>query len=128
MISGPVALLFGSAVLFATATPMSAADAAPLGPVVELPPMVIEERSPVPWLYTRVDDTEYLSRCSEATTRGYAEMRRSRMQWVRALFPEALLMRMDVPIVTVLVSQQKKSGNPAEVIGELVELNQRRAS
>jgi hypothetical protein len=95
-------------------------------PVVELPPMVVEERSSVPWLYVRADDAEYLSRCSAATTRAYSEMRRSRLQWLRALFPEALFLRMDVPVTTVLFSQTVKAGNSAEVLGEVINLNKQR--
>ncbi|MBL9189887.1 MAG: hypothetical protein JNK23_20575 [Opitutaceae bacterium] len=98
----------------------TAADAPP-GPAVELPPMVVEEAATLPpWLYVRAEDTEYLSRCKEATTRGYVEMRRSRMRWVRALFPEELLARSDVPRVTVLASQRIKSAANAEVIGEVL--------
>ncbi len=97
----------------------------PGGSTVELPPMVIEEKANLPpWLYARVDDTEYLSRCSESTTRGYAEMQRSRMQWLRSLFPEELFLRMDVPAVTLLLSQKLKPGNTSEAIGDVVELNQ----
>ncbi len=96
---------------------------APLGPAVELPPMIVEETATLPpWLYVRSDGMEYLSRCTEATTRGYVEMRRSRMQWVRALFPEELLARSDVPGVTVLGSQRLKPSSNAEVIGEVMQI------
>ncbi|MBM3854332.1 MAG: hypothetical protein FJ399_14435 [Verrucomicrobia bacterium] len=91
----------------------------PPGPAVELPPMIGEEAATLPpWLYVRTEDTEYLSRCKEATTRGYVEMARSRMRWVRSLFPEEMLARSDVPGVAVLASQRSKSAANAEVIGE----------
>jgi hypothetical protein len=110
-------------ILFFAAVMAASAAETPTGPVVELPPMIIEESASLPpWLYVRADDTEYLSRCTAATTRGYVEMRRSRMQWVRALFPAELLARFDVPGVTVLVSQRLKTSNNAEVIGEVLQL------
>ncbi|MDP3068680.1 MAG: hypothetical protein Q8N18_00245 [Opitutaceae bacterium] len=100
-----------------------AAAEAPPGPAVELPPMIVEEAATLPpWLYVRADGTEYLSRCKETTTRGYVEMRRSRMLWVRALIPADLLARSDVPGVTVLVSQRLKPSNNSEVIGEVMQL------
>jgi hypothetical protein len=72
-----------------------------------------------------VDGTEYLSRCSEATTRGYAEMRRTRMQWLHTLFPATFFTRSDVPAITLLVSQRLKSSNNAELIGEVLQAKQR---
>src|SRR5829696_4133137 len=113
------------AAVFSAAFTLCAAQPA-AEPAVVLPPMVIEERSPVPWLYTRAGDAEYLSRCSEATTRGYAEMRRSRLQWLHALFPETLFLRMDVPVTTVLAGQKVKAGNSAEVLDEVINLNKQR--
>lgn len=99
------------------------ADVAP-GPAVELPPMIVEEAATLPpWLHASADGTEYLSRCREAVTRGYVEMRRSRMRWVRAIFPTELLARSDVADVTVLVSQRLKPAGSAEIIGEAVQLS-----
>jgi hypothetical protein len=77
--------LFALAALGPGCAMHAAAAEVPSGPVIELPPMVVTEKTDLlPWLYTRVDDIEYLARCKESTVRGYAEMRRSRMQWVRA--------------------------------------------
>lgn len=104
-----------------------AAAESPIGPVVELPPMVIEEHSNLPpWLYVQADGGEYLSRCSASTTRDYVDMRRTRMQWVRSLFPDALMVHMAVPAVTVLVSQKLKPSNNAEIIGEVMDGGGRR--
>ena len=121
-----VALPFACAALLGLMPAGRAAAAEmPAGPAVELPPMVVSEKTDLlPWLYTQVDDTEYLARCKESTVRGYAAMRRSRMQWVNALFPAELFVRMDVPVVTLLMSQRLKPANQ-EVIGQAIALQER---
>jgi hypothetical protein len=97
--------------------------AAPAPPPVELPPLVVEESAGLPpWLYVQADGTEYLSRCTEATTRDYVEMQRRRLEWVRALVPPEFLARSDVPAVTILASQRHRAGTPAEVVGEVQRL------
>jgi hypothetical protein len=115
--------------LLATALAARAAEAPPPGPVVELPPLLVEESASLPsWLYARADGTEYLSRCREATTRGYIEMRHSRMAWVRAIFPAALLARTQVDGVTVLSSQRLRTAANAEVVAEVLQARDRKSA
>ena len=92
----------------------------PAAPVVELPPMLVEESvSSVPWLYVKVGGTEFLSRCSHSTTRDFVEAWLTRLQLVRALVPEEFLGRMDVPSVFVLYGQDVKQTVSAEIQREL---------
>lgn len=93
--------------------------AAPAG-AVELPPMMVEESvSSVPWLYVNAGGTEFLSRCSSATTRDLAEAWLGKLQLVRAVIPEEFLVRMDVPAVFVLYGQEVKQAMSAEIQREL---------
>lgn len=87
---------------------------------VELPPMLVEESvSSTPWLYVKVGGTEFLSRCSAATTRDLVEAWVTKLQLVRAMVPEEFLARMDVPAVFILYSQDLKQTVSAEIQREL---------
>ena len=98
-----------------------AAEPAPAA-VVELPPMVIEEAaSVIPWLYAHAGGEEYLSHCTERTTREYIAMRRSRFQWIDALFPAEFFLHSDVPVTTILTSQLQRSAGNSEVIGAVLD-------
>ena len=89
-------------------------------PVVELPPMMVEESSAsVPWLYVNAGGTEFLSRCSSATTSDLVEAWLSKLQLVRSLVPEEFLGRMDVPAVFVLYGQDLRQKVSAEIEREL---------
>src|SRR5438067_2045186 len=67
--------------------------AAPLSAVereaaVELPPMIVAESAKAPpWLYARVGDTEYLSRCSVSTTKAYITAQLEIRQMLRVFMP-----------------------------------------
>ena len=88
--------------------------------VVELPPMVVEESAAgARWLYASAGQTEFLSRCSVATTRRYIESWLKQLQVLRTLVPEAFLARMDVPAVMVLYAQDLKSAVSADIQREL---------
>ena len=98
----------------------SLAHAADSSPVVELPPMLVEESvASVPWLYVNVGGTEFLSRCSSATTRDLVEAWLTKLQLVRTLVPEEFLAQMDVPAVFVLHSQDLQQTVSAEIQREL---------
>lgn len=85
-------------------------------PPVELPPMIVEETAKAPqWLYVNAEGTEFLSRCSAATTRAYIESWRRGMRLIRTLVPEDFLARMDVPPVMVLYAQDLKQPVSAEI-------------
>lgn len=101
--------------------PSHAADAPSVaGGSVELPPMIVEESvSSVPWLYVNTGSTEFLSRCSAATTRALAEAWVTKLQLVRALVPDEFLARLDVPSVFVLYAQDLQQTVSAEIQREL---------
>jgi hypothetical protein len=88
---------------------------------VGLPPMIVEEANLPPWLYATADGWEYLSRCSERTTRDYVEMRRQRMQWVRAIVPAEFLLQSDALSVSLLTSQKLKPGGNSSVVNQVVD-------
>ena len=88
--------------------------------VIELPPMMVEETATsVRWLYTRVDGFEFLSRCSAATTRRYAEAWQKRLQLLRVLVPDPFLPRADLGSVVVLYPQDGKQAVSPEIQREL---------
>lgn len=87
---------------------------------VELPPMMIEEStSSVPWLYVNAGGTEFLSRCSAATTRQLVQAWTANLDLVRAVVPDAFLVRMDVPTVFVFYAQDLDQKVSAEIQREL---------
>lgn len=89
---------------------------------VELPPILVEESiSGVPWLYVGTGDLEFLSRCSFGVTRDLAEGWLRGMQLVRALVPDEFLLRMDVPTIFILYSQDIRQTLSAEIRRELQE-------
>lgn len=97
-----------------------AADSPRAGAAVELPPMLVEESvSSVPWLYVNAGGTEFLSRCSPSTTRALAEAWLTKLQLVQALVPPEFLVRMDVPSVFVLYSQDLRQTVSVEIQREL---------
>ena len=90
------------------------------GNAIELPPMLVEESvSSAPWLYVRVGDTEFLSRCSASTTESLVEAWLEKMQMVRLLVPGEFLAKADVPTVFVLYSQDLQQTVSAEIQREL---------
>lgn len=83
---------------------LSAATSPAPGPVIELPPMIIAESSKAPpWLYAAVGDTEYLSRCSEHTTRAFIAAQLEIHRVLRDLVPAEFLATYTVPTASILV-------------------------
>ncbi len=109
------------ALSLALSSPAQVADApAARGPAVELPPMMVEESvSSAPWLHVSVDGAEFLSRCSDSTTRAFVEAWLTSMQLVRVLVPQEFLVRTDVPTVLVLYAQNLQQTISAEIQREL---------
>ncbi len=90
---------------------------------IQLPPMIVETSTEkVRWLYASGSGTEFLSRCSIATTRRYAEAWLKKMQLLRTLVPPAFLAQMDVPAVMVLYAQDLKEGVSPEIQRQLREV------
>ena len=91
------------------------AAAASAEPVIELPPMIVTESSKgPPWLYAQTSAGEFLSRCSQSTTREFIETRQRLVHILQVLVPEAFLVKMDVPSVTVLDALgSRPAGNDA---------------
>ncbi len=93
---------------------------APAGAPVVLPPMLVEEsKSSAPWLYTNVDGTEFLSRCSKPTTEQFIDAWRSKMQLMQVLVPAEFISRMNAPSICVLYSQDLDQTMSAEIQHEL---------
>lgn len=90
------------------------------GAPVELPPMLVEETiATVPWLYVNAGGTEFLSRCSAATTRQFIEAILARQQLVRVLVPEEFLAQTDVPAVCILYAQDLQQTVSVDIQREL---------
>ncbi|MEY4940800.1 MAG: hypothetical protein RIQ93_2535 [Verrucomicrobiota bacterium] len=111
--------VFAIAFLLALARPgLRAAGAVevPVGPVIELPPMIVagSAKGP-PWLYAQTNVGEFLSRCSASTTRQFIETRQRLVHVLQILVPEEFFVRMDVPGVTILDAQGRSASNDAVV-------------
>ncbi len=81
-------------------------------PIVQLPPMIVSDLAgSTRWLYANVRGDEYLSRCSEVTTRAFIEAHERLLHRLHAIVPETFLA--DLPSVTLLADQadQPKSGD-----------------
>lgn len=98
------------------ATPL---PAAPLSAVereaaVELPPMFVAESSKAPpWLYVRVDDTEYLSRCSASATKAYITAQLEIRRMLRVFIPADFLATSTVPFVSIIAPLEARAGDDA---------------
>lgn len=94
---------------------------APAGPVIELPPMIVEA-SPTgpPWLYAKTGSSEFLSRCSTATTREFIETSERLAQLLEVLVPAAFLVKMDVPTVTILDQTPSRQSNNDAVLQDMM--------
>jgi hypothetical protein len=105
--------------------------AAPLSAVeretaIELPPMIIAESSKAPpWLYARVGETEYLSRCTAATTRAYitSQMEISRM--LRVFMPADFFSPTAVPIVSILAPLDSRQDSDDVAAREMQRMQQK---
>jgi hypothetical protein len=114
------ALAFAGTVANASGQSPDPLAAAAIAPAVELPPMVVAESATVPpWLYVKVGGMEYLSRCSAATTRSYAEEWERALQLMGAFVPDSLLPRSEIPALTILVSQKLGQSTSPELLREL---------
>lgn len=115
-------LFTGPGTLWAAEPPKALA-----GPPVELPPMLVEEsKTSTPWYYVQAGGTEYLSRCSAATTREFIEAVVAQQQLMRVLVPEEFLARSDVPAVCVLYGQDLEHKVSAEIQRELQGIGQKK--
>ena len=81
--------------------------------------MVEESVAGAPWLHVSAGGAEFLSRCSDSTTRQFIEAWLNRMQLMRALVPEEFLVRTDAPTVLILYSQNIEQTISAEIQREL---------
>lgn len=109
-------IAFGSYSLRAAVAPDTAA-----GPVIELPPMIVEG-SPTgpPWLYAKTGSSEFLSRCSTATTREFVETGERLAQLLEVLVPAAFLVKMDMPTVTILDQTPSRQINSDAVLQDMM--------
>jgi hypothetical protein len=71
---------------------------------IELPPMIISETSKAPpWLYVSVGDTEYLSRCTTATTHAFVTSQLEIQRMLQVFVPADLLATSAVSSVSIVV-------------------------
>lgn len=71
--------------------------------IIQLPPMIISETSKAsPWLYVATEDTEYLSRCSQATTRAFVTAQLEIRQILQLFIPADFFAKSAVPAVSIL--------------------------
>lgn len=107
--------------------PAQSIDRVAAGAAVELPPMLVEESvSTAPWYYVKAGGTEFLSRCSVATTRSFVNAWLRQMELVRVLVPEEFLARLAVPTIFVLYGQDLEHTVSAEILRELNGKSERR--
>ncbi len=97
----------------------SATAAEPPGPIVELPPMIVEATSgSVTWLYANVKGDEYLSRCAKGTTRAFIESHERLRRELRAIVPDEFLA--SLPTITLLSGQDVAPKESDQVARELL--------
>jgi len=78
------------------------------GRVVELPPFIVTDS--LPWQYAEVPGFEFLSLCSDSTTEQFVRQLYMMHQWLHAVLPPELQVRLSVPVVNILCdeSMQKR--------------------
>jgi len=90
------------------------------GPVVQLPPMLVEESaSGLQWYYINAGNVEILSRCSSSITYDLADAWLKQLQLLRVLVPEEFLVQRQVPSVLVLYAQELEQSVSAEIQKDL---------
>lgn len=110
--------LLGSLAVPAVAAETASAPASS-GPVVELPPMIVEDNSAkVKWLYAQVGTEEVLSRASESATKTFLEGRARARHRLRAIVPDEFLA--NIGGVTLLAEEEAKPRAGDAVAGELL--------
>lgn len=72
------------------------------GPVVRLPPLLVESSTGQPWLYCEVDGFEILSRCSQATTKQLVHAFVRANQGLSSLLPSKMRLCTDAPQLLLL--------------------------
>jgi hypothetical protein len=87
--------------------------------IVQLPPYVVEDSSPVTWRYARVPGVEILSRVSDATTRQLL-VQDQRLRWLLELIlPARLQARFDTPDAYVVYHRDSVPPVSRDIIDEL---------
>ncbi len=90
------------------------------GPVVELPPYVVETNLDVmPWTYMRAPGVEVISRCSEVTTELLLSHHFRLHEMLAIMLPEELRVKLDVPTAYVLFNEATQPGMAREVLEEV---------
>lgn len=97
-------LILASFAVSAATSGQPTPDRADLGPIVELPPMIVAEPTQAqPWLYAAAGDTEFLSRCSERATLAFIAAQIESHRALRELVPPEFFPTLAVPTVSILV-------------------------
>lgn len=113
----------GGGTMFAAGTAATLAE-----PAVELPPMIIEETSKAPtWLYVFAGDTEFLSRCTESTTRDFVTAQLRIHQLLREFVPAEFLAKDAIPMVSILVPQGSTPGGSDAVFRAMLDEEEAKA-
>lgn len=92
---------------------------------IELPPMIVADvtKSP-PWLHASIDGTEYLSRCSVATTNSFATAQGYIHALLREFVPDEFLARSAAPTTSLLMPLAAKTASDDAVRQEILRSEQ----
>ncbi len=92
------------------------AENKPAGPVLEMPPMVVEEaQRGLDWLYAKSDGCEYLSLCSEKQTQDFIAGIYAAHRTLETLIPPSLQVRLSVPTTFILYPESAEESVPKDL-------------
>lgn len=111
---GPTWLL-AVALVFRVAAGLRAANDG----AIALPPFIVEESRP--WVFAEVPGYEFLSRCSEATTRQIVESQVGLHRLLGEILPPHLQMTMTLPRSFILYDEELQAKSSHEVVTGLLE-------
>ncbi len=102
-------------------SPARAAEVAPPGAVVALPPFLVEQTAHGPsWRYAQSPEFEILSRCPDSTTRDLAQISHRLHQLLQLVLPAQFQVKLDVPRIMIVYSDELLPGTSQEIIAELM--------
>lgn len=88
--------------------------------VIELPPLIIEEKlPPLNWRYATLDGREVLSVCDDAATEKFMHRDWRLEQWLQQLLPARFRVRLPVPEGQILFTEATGRLNAREIIAEM---------
>src|SRR4051812_45433635 len=93
------------------------------GPVVMLPPMMVEAARAVPlkWIYYQAPGLEVIATCDEKTAADVVQRKRQLDELLRAVLPERFIAGSSVPEILILVDQKVGQTQAREVLASAQE-------